>query len=190
MALLHFKLKEYERARQLLEGLLASAAGSESSWLLVQLGLICGEMGDIQAQVEYYKEAIRQGQSSSAAFNLALALRKENPAQALEMIDIRIEHSGDGPAHSLRGMILKELSRPDDARSAWQAAVALMPDLPALTDFELGWLRSAASSLGDDALVAAIDKERKDRKSKAQNSGDDGDGGQRPGGAALPDWRD
>ena len=190
MALLHFKLKEYERARQLLEGLLASAAGSESSWLLVQLGLICGEMGDIQAQVEYYREAIRQGQSSSAAFNLALALRKENPAQALEMIDIRIEHSGDGPAHSLRGMILKELSRPDDARSAWQAAVALMPDLPALTDFELGWLRSAASSLGDDALVAAIDKERKDRKSKAQNSGDDGDGGQRPGGAALPDWRD
>ena len=106
------------------------------------------------------------------------------------MIDIRIERSGDGPAHSLRGTILKELSRPDEARSAWQAAVALMPDLPVLSDFELVWLSSAASSLGDDALVAAIDKERKDRKSKAQSSGDEDDGGLRSGGAVLPDWRD
>jgi len=187
LAGLHFELKEYERARQLLEGLLPTLTGAQAVNVLSELGRLCGEMGDTQAQVDYYLEAIDLGDSSSAAFNLALELRKEEPAKALELIDRRIASDASGPAHSLRGGILRNLDRENEAVESWQTAVADMSELVELTDFELSWLRYAAKGLGDDDLVARVDAERKDRESQVSSSADASSGKDGPG-AALPDW--
>ena len=185
LAQLHHRLKEYERARQLLEGLLVTATGSEEIWLLSQLGLICGQMNDTEAQLEYYKEAVRKGDLSSG-FNLALALRDSNTVEALGIIDQVLQSQESGPRFSLRGQILVKLARSEDAAESWRVAVARMPNLPKLTDFELTWLRTAAEGLGDADLIKAIDAERQSRK----QAGSAGDAQETPlAGAALPDWQ-
>jgi tetratricopeptide (TPR) repeat protein len=186
LAQLHHRLKEYERARQLLEGLLVTATGSEAGWLLVQLGLICGQMNDTEAQIDYYKEAMRHGDTSVAGFNLALALRESQPAEALEIIDVVVQVRGSGPDFSLRGSILSRLARSEEAAESWRASVARMQDLPNLNDFELGWLRNAAVGLGDQALIGAIDAERQRRRQVGVAEDERGAPG---AGAALPDWQ-
>jgi molecular chaperone DnaK len=188
IAALHHGLGERERARQLFEGLLALAEGNRVGTILHRLGLICGEMNDVDAQVMYYRQAISMGFVAGSAFNLALRLNGDgNHEEALQIIEAAMEKRKDGADHSLRGLILKKLARPLEATEAFQACVDASPKLEDLRQFELDWLRLAARETKNEELLRKIDELETTRKSASQemnahNGGDDD--------LALPDWVD
>lgn len=189
---LHRELKEFERARQLLEGRLAAADDSERARLYFRLAMVCGEMQDRQAQIAYYKQAIAQGYDPAAAFNLALALRRENrQAEALEVIDAALARKDDeGEYQALRGLILLDLDRAGEATTAFVRAIAQFPQIDACSDFELSWLLIAAEKAPDDELATRVRAEQRRRRATASTDSTDGTAGedQAAPGHVLPDW--
>ena len=182
---LHADLKEFERARQLLEGRLAAAEDAERARLYFRLAMICGQMGDQQAQIAHYQQAIALGFDPAAAFNLALALRRENRYdQALEIIDSALARKDDeGEYQALRGLILIDLARNQEAQAAFTAAITQFPKVAACSDFELSWLLIAAKNAPDEQLAGEVRAEQARRQSQASATQDD------PGeGPVLPDW--
>lgn len=185
LADLHQRLKEYERARHLLEGLLSTASSQEGITLASRLASLCDDMHDHAAKLDYLREAIRLG-SAVAPFNLALALRADDPGEALKVIDGYLAHRDDGPARSLRASILDRLGRGADARLEYEGAVEQLKDVAQLSAFELSWLRLAGRYLEDQSLVDAVDKARNDLDRRERASGESVGRGD---GALLPDWR-
>lgn len=188
IAVLHHGLGERERARQLFEGLLANAEGNRVGTILLRLGLICGEMKDVDAQVAYYRQALSMGFSDSIAFNLALQLNHDgNHEEALNIVEAAMEKRKRGADNALRGLILKNLVRPLDATEAFQACIDALPKIEDLKPFDLGWLRIAARETNNKELVRKITELESARKSAAKemdiNVGGDND-------LALPDWVD
>jgi len=186
IALLHHGLGERERARQLFEGLLANAEGDRVGTILHQLGLICGEMKDVDAQVAYYRQALSMGFSDGIAFNLAMQLNDDgNHEEALEIIEAVMEKRKQGADNALRGLILKNLARPLDATEAFQACINAFPTIDDLRPFDLGWLGRAARETDNKELLRKIAELNSARKSAAKeaeiNADDDID-------LALPDW--
>lgn len=183
---LHQELKEFERARQLLEGRLAAARDDEKARLYFRLAMVCGEMHDREAQIAYYKQAIARGYDLAAAFNLALALRKEaRHPEALEVIDAALARKDDeGEYRALRGLILIDLNRSDEARSEFVNAIGKFPAVASCSDFELGWLLIAARNAPDEELAAKVRAEQRRRQSQASTASDD----DAEGGPVLPDW--
>jgi tetratricopeptide (TPR) repeat protein len=186
IAVLHHGLGERERARQLFEGLLANAEGDRVGTILHRLGLICGEMKDVDAQVAYYRQALSMGFSDGIAFNLALQLDNDgNHKEALEIIEAAMEKRKEGADNSLRGLILKNLSRPLDATEAFQACIDAFPKIDELRPFDLSWLGTAARETNNEELIQKIKELILMRKSAAKeieiNEDDDID-------LALPDW--
>jgi tetratricopeptide (TPR) repeat protein len=186
IAVLHHGLGERERARQLFEGLLANAEGDRVGTILHRLGLICGEMKDVDAQVAYYRQALSMGFSDGIAFNLALQLDNDgNHKEALEIIEAAMEKRKEGADNSLRGLILKNLSRQLDATEAFQACIDAFPKIDELRPFDLSWLGTAARETKNEELIQKIKELILMRKSAAKeieiNEDDDID-------LALPDW--
>ena len=188
IAALHHGLGERERARQLFEGLLANAEGNRVGTILHRLGLICGEMKDVDAQVAYYRQALTMGFSDGIAFNLAMQLDANgNHEEALEIIEVAMAKRKQGSDNSLRGMILKKLARPLDATEAFQACVDAFPELEKLKPFDLGWLRLAARETNNADLLRKIAELELVRKSSASDLEIDPRGDVD---LALPDWVD
>lgn len=160
IAAIHQGLREYERARQLLEGLLPGADASEAAGLLNQLGLVCKAMGDQDGHLDYLRQAIAGGDTGAAGFNLALALKDRREfAEALKAIDANIAVDDDPPARVLRGEILRGLERKADADEEYERALQMSDDARAArTEFELGWVRAAAQMLSREEIVADINK--------------------------------
>jgi tetratricopeptide (TPR) repeat protein len=186
IAVLHHGLGERERARQLFEGLLANAEGDRVGTILHRLGLICGEMKDVDAQVAYYRQALSMGFSDGIAFNIALQLDNDgNHKEALEIIEAAMEKRKEGADNSLRGLILKNLSRQLDATEAFQACIDAFPKIDELRPFDLSWLGTAARETNNEELIQKIKELILMRKSAAKeieiNEDDDID-------LALPDW--
>jgi molecular chaperone DnaK (HSP70) len=188
IALLHHGLGERERARQLFEGLLANAEGKRVGTILHRLGLICGEMKDVDAQVAYYRQALSMGFSDGIAFNLALQLDDDgNHEEALEIIEAAMEKRKEGADNALRGLILKNLKRPLDATEAFQACIDASPKIDDLKPFDLGWLIKAARETNNEELLRKIKELESARKSAAQELEVVGDGDDD---LALPNWVD
>lgn len=181
---LHRGLREYERSRQLMEGLLRSAGPQESLRLLNLLGLVCEAMGDDAARIDYLKQAVSHGDRRVAGFNLAIALKQRRRfAEALEAIDDNIKAEDDAPARSLRASILRDLGQDADADEEYRSALEMSDDArTSSTEFELGWARSAAWSLGRKDVVSRIDQQLKELRSsgKVNESTGGGDGGYWP----------
>lgn len=188
IALLHHGLGERERARQLFEGLLANAEGDRVGTILLRLGLICGEMKDVAAQVGFYRQALSMGFSDGVAFNLALQLNHDGDhEEALEIIEAAMKKRKRGADNALRGSILKNLERQLDATEAFQACIDALPKIEDLKPFDLGWLRIAARETNNKELLRKIKELESARKSAAKEM-DNNVGGDN--GLALPDWVD
>lgn len=182
---LHRELREFERARQLLEGRIAAAAQGERARLYFRLAMVCGELGDREAQIACYKQALALGFDPAAAFNLALALRKEGQLdQALEIIDIaRSRRPGRGTDEALAGLIQLDLGRAEDAAATMTRAIGLFPEPSSCTDHELSWLLIAARHAPDKDLADAVRAEQARRQGQGGAAADQGIDG-----PDLPDW--
>lgn len=182
MADLHHGLGERERARQLLTGLLNDAQPAEEGNLLNTLGLLCEEMRDEEAHLAYLRAAIERGSARAAGFNLALALKRYRRfPEALEAIEENIAVEDDGPARTLRADILQALGRQDEAENEYARALEMTDDARAArSEFELGWLRSAAQALGRREVAREIDGRLKELRASQRTSSGGGGGGLLP----------
>jgi hypothetical protein len=96
-----------------------------------------------------------------------------------------MEKRKEGADNSLRGLILKNLSRQLDATEAFQACIDAFPKIDELRPFDLSWLGTAARETNNEELIQKIKELILMRKSAAKeieiNEDDDID-------LALPDW--
>ena len=186
IAELHRGLREYERARQLITGLLKGADASETVHLLNVLAGICEAMGDDEAHIDYLREAVSHGDRRVAGFNLAHALKQRRRfAEALAAIDDNIKVVDIAPAHALRAEVLERLGRDEEAREAHRTALELSADgSRAKSEYEIYWARYAAEALGRKDVVAAMNSRlEKLRTARRQEDAPTDDGG---GGGWLP----
>lgn len=147
-------LGEYEKALYAVS--LAMQELGVTGNLLNLRGLYRQKLGDIDGAAVSYLEA---GEFGPARFNLALMhLRQGQYEQALEAVHEAIAVENDRATQALRGDILHKLGRVEDARLAWQDAVAGKLNLKPGDSWELTWLKSAARSLDDKRLGNRIEK--------------------------------
>ena len=147
-------LGEYEKA--LFAVSKAMQEKGATGQLLNLRGLYRQRLGDMDGAGASYLEA---GEFGPARFNLALLHYKQGDyEQALDAILQAMEMESDRPCQALRGDVLQKLGRNEEARLAWQDAVAGKLDLKHCDGWELGWLKSAASSLDDKRLLTRVGK--------------------------------
>ena len=168
MAGLHEKLGSRERAREMYARALPRLSAKRQADVHNSLGILCGELHDLDAQADHYRESARLGGYSAPLFNLALAYHQEGQrlGDALKIVDEAIEMKADPAYLILRSQILKDLGQRDEAQVALGKAIARAEDLDLSEerDFQLGWVRTGAKALGRNDMVMEIDRVRADRR--------------------------
>jgi molecular chaperone DnaK len=150
-------LGEYQKALHFLS--LSLQEQGEKRYLLNLRGLWRERVGNKDGARDSYERA---GEWSTACFNLALLHYKAGRYEpALEKVDKAIELERDRAYRVLRGDILNKAGKPDAARIEWQDAIDGQLDLEILGDFTLSWMESAASRLGNSAMLKRIQERRR-----------------------------
>ncbi len=181
LARLHWEIGERERAREYLERVLPMVPAHRRGYVLNLLGIISGELGDTDAQVEYYQAAAEAGLGTVPLFNLAIALlRQGKPDEALLIIDDVVARDRSPENHALRGRILDELGRDTEARAAQQKAIDGLHNPRGEDDFVLSWVKGAADAVGDEDKARSIKEEQARRRRE-------GDGGRNAAPIGTPD---
>ena len=177
IARLHAKLGHREQAREMYERAIPKLDTQTRAWAHNLLGILCGEMNDVQAQEEHYREAAALGGGRIPLFNLALAYsgNAKTLDKALKTVNdlVATQQKPMPDELALHGWILKKLHRDAEARESFRQACACdeAADLRGLDDFTLGWLGRAADGLPDKELAARIEQERKRRRKAEAVSG-------------------
>lgn len=173
LAALHLELREFERARQLLQGLLKQARPVEDGQLLNTIAHICKDMGDTEAYFANLRKAVKAGDADVAGFNLALGLHNAGQnEEALAFIDLNITADDTAPSRVLRGDILSDLKRTDEARGEFEAALAKLDgDFTGADEFTLGWVGLAARRLKRAEVVDATTQAIEQLRSRARSRG-------------------
>lgn len=150
-------LGEYERALHFLS--VAMLERGEEPYLMNLRGIYRQNLGDKDGAMDAYKEAAEQW--TGARFNLALMhFRAGRYDEALKHVDFALEDESSRAYHVLRGDVLDKLGRTDEARKEWQDALDGNINFNALDNFDLGWLDSGASRVGNTAVKEKIRKAR------------------------------
>ena len=155
-------LGEYERALHFIR--LAMQEQGDTLMLLNLRGIYNKNLGNLEGARDSYRRA---SEYSGARFNLALLDHNAGEHErALEALDSALRDEPNRAYRVLRGNILDKLGRPEQARAEWQDAIAGHLDWHRLDSFQLDWLEGAAKKLGQDAVLAEIDAERKTRTTR------------------------
>ena len=126
--------------------------------LLNLRGMYREQTGNIEGAIASYREA---GNFAPTRFNLALLHYTRGEYEiALSAIEESLDIEDSRARRVLQGEILTKMNRGNEARQAWQDAVAGRLELKQHTDWELSWLHTAAHRLDDNPLVKRIDEQR------------------------------
>lgn len=126
--------------------------------LLNLRGMYREQAGNIEGAIASYREA---GNFAPTRFNLALLHYTRGEYEpALRAIGESLDIEDSRARRVLQGEILTKMGRCNEARQAWQDAVAGRLELKQHTDWELSWLHTAARRLDDNPLVKRIDEQR------------------------------
>lgn len=186
LAALNWSVRNYEQAIYLFENLINQTQSSSKKIDYYQsLADLAQETHDTESQVEYLKKCLENG-SSSAPFNLALALEKlERYDEGLQYINLCIQKwPNKFAAYVLKARLLESLGRSSEAEIEMQTGKQGAERLKTLPTWELWWIRYAANNTQDSELKKTIDAEMKLRDGNAV------DGTQTSGPEQLPDWVD
>lgn len=122
---------------------------------LNQLGCLYGRKQDWQRQETAYREAFRVAPHwAGPLFNLALAqYHRQQYDAALQTIEQALRVERCPPYAVLQAMILEQRRATERARQAVREALGGFGPVAALSDWELGWLITAARMAGDRELA-------------------------------------
>lgn len=164
---LHAELGMKERAVADLRKAIAAKAKPDAG-LLNKLASAYGQLGDVDREERYYREAIGISDWSGSHFNLALALRRQKKfEEAAKTADDALRLERAAPYLVLRGLIAAALGDMSGREKLLDEAFGLFGDaLEALDDFELSWFVTAAQ-INDPKRLAAGRAEQKRRFSDA-----------------------
>lgn len=141
-------------------------------YILNLLGIYHGENGDHAGQEKFYREAAQHGFKESALFNLALAQhRRKLFSEAKITITERNNFNSCGPGLTLAAQIEDSLNNDAARDSLIKEAMTEFSPPRSASDWELGWLISAARMAGDDEMLKKAQAEQKRRKSKQTETG-------------------
>lgn len=160
-----FREKALDRYRRALKKL-----GRPDASILLQMGIVCGQIGDHARQEKYYLEAAATSPWHTASlFNLALAKwRRDELEEARRHIDVAIERRGGAAYYVLKARLARDTGDGEAAKRALERAEAEFAPIESLDDFELSWFETYASMKDDADLVKRSAAERK-RRAKSTN---------------------
>jgi molecular chaperone DnaK len=161
IALLYADLGQRERALNLLGNLLKP---TPDGYILNRMGIICGQLGDVKRQEKLYRQSAQVWNSTLPLFNLALSFKNQGRVdEAMSTIEAAIAQYAEPPYHVLQALLHDKLSQPAPRDDALRCAFAAFDPLPTLTDWQLGWFRTAADLAKDAERRSAADAEQRRR---------------------------
>jgi tetratricopeptide (TPR) repeat protein len=167
IAELQADLGQYEKALDRLKNAL-KIKGKPDANILNKMAVYYGEMGDHESEEKMYRNAAIDAKWPGAWFNLALAQKRRGKhAEALASVDNAIAKEPAAPYIVLRAMILEKLGEKEQSKKELEDALALFDPVGSLSDWELGWLSTAARMAGDSEKQKEADQEIKGRARRA-----------------------
>lgn len=151
--------------------------GRPDSYILNMLGIRYGDKADWERQEKMYREAFAAApHDPSPMFNLALSqLRRGLASEADTTIQAVLKLHRCGPYLVLAAQIYQKLNRAQPAQSALEESFKLFGPVSAMSDWELGWFRTAAQMVQDKARIdeaAAEQNRRKQRRPTGEGEGE------------------
>ncbi|MCS7063337.1 MAG: Hsp70 family protein [Methylacidiphilales bacterium] len=140
--------------------------GRPDASLLNSLGIRYGEKKDWERQEKTYREAFQAKPDwAGSLFNLALSQWKRGLLEAAEAtIREALAVEEDPPYFVLLAQILEKRGNRQEANQALAEALKRYGPVRALSDWELGWLQTAAQMQSDAALLEEATAEQRRRK--------------------------
>lgn len=166
LAALNRKLRGYERARQLLEGLKEDPLTTERAKGKIHFDLaeICSDMLDVDSSINHYRAAVNLNYEP-ARFNLAFKLDKMGEyAQALDVIDEEIARDAEPGDYFLKAQILHAMKRHEESLSAGNKGIEILLPFASATDWTLTWAHSAVYRSENSEWIEELEKELKKRR--------------------------
>ena len=162
-ATLYGKLGLREKALSIWKHLLARRSGDPV--ILNKMGILAGEMGDLERQEKFYREAAAADRTwGIPLFNLALAKQRIRPAEALAAIDEAIKRERSAPFRVLRSELRATLKDPAGAERDVLEAIVAFGVVGKQSDWELSWYLRACKLAGDEALRLVAEAEQRSRR--------------------------
>ena len=166
IALLYADLDQRERALSLLASLLKDGPDLD---ILNRMGIISGELGDLERQERFYREAAKISGSGTPLFNLALSQRRQGkPQEAMKTIDHAIARYSDPPYFILKAMLSDTLKQQEQRDALLEQAFSAFNPLATLDDWELGWYLTGAQLAHDGQRQQDAEAERRQRGEKGE----------------------
>lgn len=170
------ELGQKERALDWLRSALKNQGKPDVEIMNLQ-AIYYGELGDHEREERLYREADKATKSwEGPLFNLALSFFWRSKYQeALKTIEEANKKAGQkGECLTLRAMCLEKIDPQKDCKAIYVQAVNAFGRPEILSDWELGWLITAARGAGDEKAMQQADKEKGKRKKKGQQDIDIG----------------
>jgi molecular chaperone DnaK (HSP70) len=140
--------------------------GRADAYVLNLLGIRYGNKADWDRQEKAYREAFDAApHDPSPLFNLALSqLRRGLAAEADATMQNVLKLERDGPYLVLAAQIHQKLNRAQPAQSALEESFKVFGPVSSMSDWELGWFRTAAQMVQDKARLDQAAAEQTRRK--------------------------
>ncbi len=159
LAEMYAEIGQREKALEFLKRAL-QAKNRPDAGILNKMAIYCGEMGDFEREEKLYREAAMASSWSGPWFNLALAQRRRgNHKEAVESVEKVLAMDRQAPYLVLRAMLASDLGNQQESGQFLRDALAIFAPVSSMSDWELGWLLTAARMAGDT---------RKEEEAKAE----------------------
>jgi molecular chaperone DnaK len=164
---LYRELRMLEKAAEVLKSA-SRIVGQADAEILNLQGINYEQMGDYNRMEACYMASSKCSSGGSSLFNWALhCYRLKRYEDALQKADEAIVREPEsGPYLVLRARILQALKKPESAAECAQEALALFDELPALSEWAIGWYESCATILKDSDGVRQAKEELAARRKK------------------------
>ncbi|OQX10206.1 MAG: hypothetical protein BWK80_45950, partial [Desulfobacteraceae bacterium IS3] len=170
LARLYADIKQHEKAIDYLRTLLL-AKNRPDPYILNLMGIYAGEIGDLEKEEKYYREAANASSWAIPLFNLALSKKRQKQInQAVELIDQAIKKDVQAPYLVLRAQLSEAMRNKDERDKYLEEAFSEFKDTADLDDWELGWYLTAAVMAKDKDKEKEANTEQLKRSRGASES--------------------
>ncbi|MHB1042632.1 MAG: Hsp70 family protein [Eubacteriales bacterium] len=186
LAGLYGEIGQREKARHYLKTALRGKKRPEAN-ILNKLAIYSGELGDWESEEKYYREAAVACSWCGAWFNLALAQKRRRLyTEAIESVDRALGANREAPYLILRAMLAESVDETEEREKFLAEAMKTFDTVSLSSDWELGWLLTAAKMAGDNKKVTEARAEQK-KRARSNKIDENEDSGLLPGGPSLPE---
>ncbi len=162
----YLEVGQREKSLELLKTVLRARNGADA-WTLNRMALIAGELGDVESEERFFREATRVSSWTGSWFNLALSQKRRGQiGTAVESVERALALDREAPYLVLRAMLADSLGDSRERARYLNEALAAFDPMKTLDDWGLGWFLTAARMDSDEEAADRADAELKRRRKK------------------------